>query len=504
VLIAPPPAVTKSASVQLSATVVDAAPGVTWVVEGGDTYGTITVGGMYTAPSAVPDDPVVVRATSTDDPRGTDTATIRVVVGDDLNSELNREISPRTGKANTFSGGQRSVAVHGSTVYAAWNDDSNGNDDVYLAISRDRGRHFDVPVRINDDAALGGIRPQLFPSVGVDGSGRAVMAWLDGRNYADSDGRFEVYVATATVDSNGAVTVGPNQRVTLAGTPDTQDVSVSLAVDQPGNVYLAWADGSGASNTDILLAKGVRAASGLFQFAPAVLVNQYVPSDQGRPAIAVDGTGDLLVAWHSRTPIPGQLDVNWEVYWRRGRFDAGGAMTWETDETRVNLLTDGDQVSPTVAMVWDGTVQTAYIGWSQQIGLQERRKLYFAKSSSADLTVNENIDVMQSESDQNFPSLVVSGGQITIAVADNRPCSCTATSSDVLNRNGTGATDIYVVRSIDGGLSFRQPVLPVNSDEVSLKLHGRPSVAVDDAGRAYAVWTDDRNGVSQAFMARVE
>jgi hypothetical protein len=73
-----------------------------------------------------------------------------------------------------------------------------------------------------------------------------------------------------------------------------------------------------------------------------------------------------------------------------------------------------------------------------------------------------------------------------------------------LDPNGTGVTDIYVVRSVDGGGTFRQPDLPLNDDDQSQKLHGRPSLVVDDVGRAYAIWTDDRNGVSQAFMGRAE
>lgn len=507
VIIATPQTVVKGESRQLSATVVDAAPGVTWTVEGGSVYGTITPGGLYTAPSTVPEGPVVVRATSTDDPRGTATATVRVVVGQEVNRQLNQAISPNGAKANTFSGGQRSVAIHGSVVYLVWNDDRSGHDDVYFAVSLDRGVTFGPSVRVNEDAALGGTRPQMFPSVAVDGSGRAVIAWLDGRLYSDLDPRFDVYVATATVASNGAIQVGANQRVTTAGTPDTSDPSVALAVDPTGNAYLAWADGSSGGSTDVLLTKASRLPSGLFQTTPPVLVNQYVLLDQGRPSVAVSETGDLVVAWHSRQEVANQIEIDWEVFWRRGRFDALGAMTWTTDETRVNLQTLGDQVSPSVAIVSDGDAQlpdgTAVIAWSQQIGL-ERRKLYFAKSASADdLTVDSNVDVMQSiDSDQNFPSVAVVGTEITIGVADNRRCSsCT---SDPLDPTGTGVTDIYVVRSVDGGQTFPQPDLPLNDDDQSLKLHGRPSVAVDETGRVYALWTDDRNNVSQAFMGRAE
>lgn len=507
VLIASPPAVVKGASIQLSATVVDAAPGVTWAVEGGSVYGTITADGMYTAPSTLPADPVVVRATSTADARGTATTTVRVVVGEDLKRQFNREISPSTAKVNTFSGGQRSVAIYGTTVYVVWNDDSRGDDDVYLRVSRDRGATFDAAVRINDDAALGGTSPQVYPSVGVDGSGRAVIAWLDGRNYLDAT--FDVYIAPVTLDVTGMAVVGANQKVALAGDSDTHDLSVALAVDRSGDAYLAWA-GSSGGDTDIWMVQAARMSSGMFQFTPPVLANQYVLLGQERPAIAVDETHDILVAWHSKRPIVGQIDINWEVFWRRGHFTASGAMVWETDETQVNLVTEGDQVSPTVALVSDGTNQTAYIAWIQQVGLfgSERRKLYFA-SSNADLTVASNTDVMQSvDADQNFPSLVIDRGEITIAVADNRGCvpTCSA-DTDPLNRNRTGETDIYVVRSVDGGGTFRQVGVPLNNDDQNSKLHGLPSVAVDDFGRAYAVWTGDSisvPGMSQAFMGRAE
>jgi hypothetical protein len=99
----------------------------------------------------------------------------------------------------------------------------------------------------------------------------------------------------------------------------------------------------------------------------------------------------------------------------------------------------------------------------------------------------------------------VHGDEITIAFADNRGCPACDFDPDPLNPRGTGATDVYLVRSVDGGTTFGAS-LPVNGDQLTFALHGRASVAVDDVGRAYVVWTDARNGSSQAqaFMARVE
>ncbi len=495
--------VLKNKPLKFEATVTGAAEGVAWSVEGGAANGSVDATGTYTAPPVVPDAPVIVRATSLADSRGTGTATIRVVVGGEaLTATPNRALSPSGSTANTFSGGQRSVAISGSTVYMVWNDNHTGDDDVYLSVSQDRGVTIGAPIRVNDDATTA---PQLAPSVAVDGSGRAVIAWLDAR--WNLDPTYDVYVATATVDTTGAVTVGKNQRVTAVGTNENRDPSVALALDRSGNAYLAWGDGTNG-DTDVLLTKGSRLQSGQFNFAPPVRVHENFSSDQSRPALAVDTAGNVVVAWDDLQPI-----VDQDVYWRRGRFNAAGAIEWTTPtEVRVNLQTDGDQISPSVAMDQNGV---AYVAWGQQVGL-ERRKLYFAKSGSTDMTVTANTEVLPAvDADQNFPSLVVRDDdvvcdvdvvpcvEVTITFADNR--GCPTCGFDPLNPKGTGPTDVYLVRSVNAGVTFGASV-PVNDDQLALALHGRASVAVDDVGRAYAVWTDARNGSSQAqaFMARVE
>jgi hypothetical protein len=488
--------VAKGRTVDFTATLDGVVASVLWSVEGGAAHGSIDAAGVYTAPANVPDGPVIVRASSAADPQGTATATIRVIVGEQLVVQSNRFLSPERVRANTFSGGQRSVAVSGSTVYLVWSDDSRGHEDVYLAVSRDRGQSFTGPaLRVNDDS---GTTPQRAPSVAVDGMGRAVIAWIDGRHDptpTDDILSFDVYLTTVDAGGNRPVTVAANQRVTAAGTLEERDPSVALALDPSGNLYLAWGDGSGG-DTDIIVAKGVRSAAGGFTVAPPITANFNIASDQSRPTVAVDAAGNVVVAWNDRRS--GDQDI----YWRRGTFLPVGGVAWTTsEEVRVNLAIEGDQVSPSVAWNQNGV---AHIAWSQQEGLL-RRRLYFAKSAQADLGVGgSHLEVIDpvTVADQNFASLAVDGAEITIAFADNRRCRSDLQTPCAFDPNGTGPTDVYVVRSVDGGATFLASVL-LNDDQTSSP-HGRPSVAVDDVGRAYAIWTDDRNGSSQAFMTRAE
>ncbi|HET8759670.1 MAG TPA: hypothetical protein VFN94_01285, partial [Nitrospiria bacterium] len=489
VIIIPPGDVAKGQSVQLFAMVVDAGPGVVWSMQSGAAYGTVTPNGVFTAPLTVPDGPAIVRATSRDDSRGTAVASINVVVGwttsgpGAVTVNPNQALRPTgpAGTANTFSGGQRSVAVSGSTVYAVWNEDVTGDDDIYLAVSRDRGATFGAPIRVNYDDIT--TAPQLAPSVAVDASGRAVIAWIDARNDPDpapNNHGYDIYVAEATISGSGTVTLGPNQRVTThsngpACDYDDQNVpcdpSVALAVSLGGDVYMAWTDASSGFDMDVLLTKGTRLVSEAFQFAfaPATPVHAYLTSDQSRPSVAVDSAGFVLVAWND--PRSGDQDI----YWSRGQFAANGAVTWTAQDVMVNLQTADDQVSPSVAFDQDGV---PYVAWSQQVGASERRKLYFARGAKSNLVVAGNVDVLPTvDADQNFPSLSVIGTDATIAFADNRGCLPPACPFDPVNPKGTGPTDVYLVRSVDGGATFGDS-LRVNDDPAGTALHGRASLAV--------------------------
>ena len=284
------------------------------------------------------------------------------------------------------------------------------------------------------------------------------------------------------------------------------DPSVALAVDWFGRMYLAWPDDSlESTKATIRLTRGTPTMGTEVAFTTAVPVSDLTTTYQSRPAIAADDRGGVVVAWND------SRSGSQDVYWRRGRFAADGSVQFGAPEVRVNLATEGDQVSPSVALDRNGTT---YVAWGQQLGL-ERRHIYLASSAAPGLAVSANVPVVPDtlEADENFPSLVVDAdGGITIAFADNRNCLNTSPGMCTSGETGTGPTDVYAVRSLDGGATFRE--VRLNSDLLdikNLKQHGRPSVAVDDVGRAFVLWTDDRpdvsrpfQDVSRPFMARVE
>ena len=106
------------------------------------------------------------------------------------------------------------VGVYGANVYLAWSDFRNGDVDVFLAASRDRGRTWAPPVRVTTDSLHSG-RDQFFQFLAVDPmNGDVYVQFFDRRddpanrrtgftlarssdggrsftNYAWSDGTFE-------------------------------------------------------------------------------------------------------------------------------------------------------------------------------------------------------------------------------------------------------------------------------------------------------------------------
>lgn len=87
------------------------------------------------------------------------------------------------------------AAGPGETLYAAWADGRNGDEDVFLRRSDDGGASWGPPVRVNDDALRGGTS-QYLPRVAVSPDGRVDVLFYD-RQGDPADVLTDVYLATS-------------------------------------------------------------------------------------------------------------------------------------------------------------------------------------------------------------------------------------------------------------------------------------------------------------------
>lgn len=167
-------------------------------------------------------------------------------------------VNPQAGQATAWRGDQPTIAVApDGTVYIGWTgrpDPAAGSSpDIYLSASRDGGKSFAAPVKVNDDQKP---TDHGMHSLAVADDGRVYVAWLDERNVAaapmqdmapmkdtkmkarsssdDMESNREVFLSTS---ADGGRSFSPNQRIAGEVCPCCK---TSLAVGKDGHVYLSW------------------------------------------------------------------------------------------------------------------------------------------------------------------------------------------------------------------------------------------------------------------------
>ncbi len=81
-------------------------------------------------------------------------------------------------------------------LYVTWCDSRNGDPDVFVSRSTNRGANWSSPLRVNDDAVANG-KLQCWPWIEVNDSGNVAVIYYDSRNTA-SQNIIDAYLAVST------------------------------------------------------------------------------------------------------------------------------------------------------------------------------------------------------------------------------------------------------------------------------------------------------------------
>ena len=390
-----------------------------------------------------------------------------------------------------------SIAVDpAGNAYAVWSDDRHPNQRDILFASRPVDGAWSASTRVNDDT-LGGY--QELAAIVVDGASTAYVVWenrslrkiysahrftnnvwspaetvSDAFAYAPPtiavSGAGNVYVAWSSyvnslydekvVDFATRSNSGTWSTTTLAGNAFSS--SVAIAAHRSGTVAVIWNDRLKGSSY-------VKQRSETGQWNARTIIDPVDGGNQAGPAIEVDAVGNAYAVWQD------SRHGSWDIYYA---FRPTG------DRWGDNLpVSDGpgftDQVNPAVAMDAAGTL---YAVWEDnRNGNWDIRFAYRPAGGSWSNSVRLNDD--DGVANQRNPVIATnSAGYVIILWQDKRE----------------GSWDIYsVLRSSSG---FWSPNLrvdddPGHSDQIE------PSVALDAAGSAYAVWEDNRSSLSAIRFA---
>jgi uncharacterized repeat protein (TIGR01451 family) len=361
-------------------------------------------------------------------------------------------------------------------------------------------RAFGQNAKVNsDDSAL----DQDHPATVVDSTGHIWVVWDQTTAAGDTD----IYVGKL---QNGASAFEAS--VAVFGDPNVQSHPV-IAVDSSDTLYVAWQGQGANANWDIFCSMS---ADGSTWSAP-VVVNGGDPnntSSQRSPSIAIDGAtpNQVYLGYED------DRAANWDI-WLATSTDA---TTWA--ETQVTTHAS-DQVTPQVTV--DPNDNVAYAVWtdSRDTGTNGT-DIYGAASDnawanlalvstpqaefSASGAVNNRAylawvanngtlaSVLYGDDSGAFPIVgtamadepnVVQASPSLVTHQGSLGTQQFAVWQDARNVNSNDDTDIYFAES---GSPFGTNLL-VN-DDTGTSAQSSPSVNVDQNGKPYVVWVDERNG----------
>jgi hypothetical protein len=336
-----------------------------------------------------------------------------------------------TGKRLTWNAGVSEfpvIAVDGSNIYVAWEDNKSGNYEIYFKKSDDGGTTW-ITKRLTDNAGA-----SLFPAIAVNGS-NIYVAWED-----DTEGNPEIYFTKS--DDGGTTWTTTTDLSSNAG--NSHDPA--MAVDG-SNIYVIWRDDT-PGNPEIYFTNSDD--GGTTWTTTRNLSNN--AGDSYFPAISVDGS-NIYVVWHDWTP------GNPEIFFKKSD-DRG--VTW-TSKKRLTY-NKGLSYAPTIAV----NSSNIYVAWEDDT--PGNSEIYLKKSDDGGVTwTTKRLTYITGAS--YFPSIAVDGSNIYVVWEDNTP----------------GNFEIYFKKSDDGGVTWTTkrltsnagvsqfPVIAVNGSNIYVVWHDNRS-----------------------------
>lgn len=144
------------------------------------------------------------------------------------------------------------IAATGRFVCVGWSDARNGDPDVLVRCSQDRGQRWDEPQRVNDDP-VGTGRWQYLPGLSIAPRGRVDVIFYDRRRdlqninndvlYTFSDDRGESFHQNVQLNREGSSLSQIGVQYTVASAEGQWDFGSRIALlSQDDRVVAAWTD----------------------------------------------------------------------------------------------------------------------------------------------------------------------------------------------------------------------------------------------------------------------
>jgi hypothetical protein len=332
------------------------------------------------------------------------------------------------------------VASNGNVVHVVWEDERDGNEEIYYKRSTDGGISWDADTRLTNNSDW-----STSPSVSVSGSIVHVV-FYDWR-----DGNAEIYYKRST---DGGISWEADTRLANdSGYSVYPSVSVSGSV-----VHVVWADNRDG-NLEIYYKHSTDGGSS-WETDTRLTSNSAVSEYS---SVSVSGSV-VHVVWNDNR------DGNTEIYYKRS---TDGGVSWGED-TR---LTNASDVSanPCVA-VSDSVV---HVVWNDN--RDGNAEIYYKRSTNSGENWGADTRLTNNSNMSRYSSISVSGSVVHLVWEDTRD----------------GNLEIYYKRSTNGGSNWGTDTQLTSNSGNS----GISSVSVSGSV-VHVVWSDNRDGNPEIYYKR--
>ena len=298
--------------------------------------------------------------------------------------ETEVRLTNNPGSSVTSYNNGKCIAAKDDTIHVVWEDNRDGQFEVYYKRSNDCGMSWSESTRLTNSSSS-----SQEPCIAISGSYVHVFWYVQ-----QWIGNFEVYYKRST---DGGQTWGPDTQLTNAN-GNSWEISASASGSM---VHVVWQDcrDSLFQNTEIFYKRSLD--GGLTWDTEIQLSNNAYYS--GFPSVASNGSF-VHVVWNDDRNLKG------DIYYKRS---IDGGLSWG-DETR--LTNDPcDAWSPCIA-VSDTVVHVVWCDWRNNMKAQ----IYYKHSTDDGLSWEEDTQLTYLLNDAIFPSITAIGSRVHLVWSDTR------------------------------------------------------------------------------------
>ncbi|NVM31801.1 MAG: right-handed parallel beta-helix repeat-containing protein, partial [Candidatus Helarchaeota archaeon] len=198
-----------------------------------------------------------------------------------------------------------------------------------------------------------------YSDIAADPQGNVHVVWADYNDILESSGFVDVYY------KNWNATTGNWGPLGVVSTNSTQGATYpSIATDSQGNVHVAWDDRSdyfneSELNNDVVY-KFWNSTTGLW--SNTELVSNETYNYAYEPSIAVDGLGNVHVAWHDTSVIYG-AGTDIDIFYR---MKNAATQVWSGHENNIDVISErGGSYTSRYASIGANAFGNAYVAWEE-------------------------------------------------------------------------------------------------------------------------------------------